>query len=401
MNWSRIACLEDLLRVGNYLPEAFCDWAREPIWQGAGFDIAAAPVDGHRHNLALAFDLDRFFALVREHGGDISWRRHHHGIPEPAGDYLMQQVPEGTLILGMELPPWLRSLCDRQHVTYIDIRVSPLRFARDLYMAVRSNDQDLFDRIRTFAVPDDECRLEASAMAASIRCHQRSLLSAGRHGFALGTSLVYVGQMPTDAALVVEDGSVLRCAMFAERLRALDDGRRLWYKPHPYAGAFAEEERTVLEHIFGRRAEICMQNIYQVLSAGEDVRLVGLTSGVMQEAPYFGKIAHAMHAPATRIAGDSGAYDEGGYLQIRFEDYLAPIFWHRVLAPERSAPRVPRLPVIQSNQLREGLGLWWDYSKYMIWERPFWVEAFVRSGGGALQSRVAELERRLADADRS
>jgi len=401
MKWDTIACLEDLLRVGVYLPEAFCDWAREPIRQGAGFDIASAPVGGRRHNLMQDLDLEKFFALVRAESGDAAWDRHHQRIPAVAGDYLMRHVPEATLILAMELPPWLRLLCEERDVPYIDLRVSPLRFARDLYVAMRTNDRSMFERMRPFAVPDDECRLEAATMAASIRCHQRSLRVTGRHDFSLGRSLVFIGQVATDAAVIAADGTVLRCAMFADQLRALDDGRRLWYKPHPYAGAFADEERAVLAEIFGRDAETCMQNVYQILSSNEDVHLVALTSGVLQEAAYFGKSAHSLHGPATPIAADEDAHEDGGYLQIRFEDYLAPMFWHAVLAPQRPAPRVPRLPAMQPNQFREGLGLWWDYSKHVLWERPFWVEAFVRSGGGALQNRVSELERRLGEEDAS
>lgn len=153
--------------MGGYLPEAFCDWAREPIRQGAGIDIASAPVGGGRHNLSPHLDLEKFFALIRAESGDAAWDRHHQRVPAAAGDYLMRHVPEGTLILSMELPPWLRKLCEARDVPYIDLRVSPLRFARDLYVAMRTNDRTTYERMRAFAVPDDECRLEAATMAAS------------------------------------------------------------------------------------------------------------------------------------------------------------------------------------------------------------------------------------------
>src|SRR5688572_13054507 len=93
MEWPNIACLEDLLRPGTYLPEAFYDWAREPIRQGAGIDIGGSPRRTRRHNLAPAFELDRFVELLSESGRGTDWAQHFHAVPEEAGDYLMSHVP--------------------------------------------------------------------------------------------------------------------------------------------------------------------------------------------------------------------------------------------------------------------------------------------------------------------
>lgn len=397
MKFTRIACLEDLLRPGIYLPEAFCDWAREPIKQGTRLDIASSPVDGGRHNLEQDFELQQFLSLVRGKESEAAWDLYHQEIPAEAGDYLMRHVPEHTLIFAMELPPWLRKLCEAHEIPFLDVRCSPLRFGRDLYVAIYTNDQTLFERIRAFTVPSDECRLEASLLATSTRCHQRSLQRTGRFEFQMGRSLVFIGQMGSDAALIAPDGTILRASMFAEQLRALEDNRRVWYKPHPYAGAFGDEENAVLAEIFGRPPEVCTQNIYQLLSSKEDIQLVALTSGVIQEAAYFDKKAHYLHPPALRIAADGAPHTEGCYLQIRFEDFISPIFWHSVLSPERQPPQVSRLPRVQANQFREGLGLWWDYSKHLIWERPFWIEAFERAGGIALRRRIEKLESEFRD----
>ena len=301
----------------------------------------------------------------------------------------------------MELPPWLSTLCDRRSIPYIDLRVSPLRFGRDLYLAMATNDRSIYERIHRFAVPQDECRLEASIMAASVRCHQRRLESQGRHQFTLGSCLVYIGQVGDDAAVLSPRGTFLRCEDYAGRLRMLDKGQRLLYKPHPYACAFADREKSAVADIFGRKPEICLQNTYQILSSPDEVEIVAISSGVIQEAAYFNKPGHLLYRSFCPLAGDDDEFDAGRFIQVRFQDILAPGFWHAVLAPQRPAPRVSRIQPVQPNQFREALDQWWDYSKFLLWERSFWVEAYVRSGGGALRTRVAELERRLDDRDRT
>lgn len=99
------------------------------------------------------------------------------------------------------------------------------------------------------------------------------------------------------------------------------------------------------------------------------MQLVGISSGVLQQVAYFGKAAHALHRPACVLADENSAFEPSLYQQIRFQDFLAPDFWHAVLTPERTAPRIGRIPSFPPNHFRELLDQWWDYSKYMLWER--------------------------------
>lgn len=120
--------------------------------------------------------------------------------------------------------------------------------------------------------------------------------------------------------------------------------------------------------------------------------LLGLSSGMLQEARYFSKEAHTLFRPVVPLADDSARASGSGYVQVRLGDAISPAFWHCALAPDRPAPRISALPGVQPSHARELLDHWWDYSMCLIWERTLWVEGFTRSGGGLLRDRVDALE---------
>lgn len=240
----------------------------------------------------------------------------------------------------------------------------------------------------------EELRLEAALLAANVRMHRRHLEEARDYRFDdLDGCLLFVGQAPYDASLLAPDGRSLRCEDFAERLRQLCAGRRLLHKAHPLAPDFAGQERQALERISGQSVSVCQQNAYQILSGEDDIQLVGISSGLLQEAPWFDKTAHVLFQPFVPLAGMPGATEgRQPFRQVRFQSFLAPAFWHRVLAPERPAPRLAALPELAHHHAREVLDHWWDYSKVLTWERTLPYEAFMRGGGAAHRQRLAALE---------
>src|SRR5690606_38523777 len=143
----------------------------------------------------------------------------------------------------------------------------------------------------------------------------------------------------------------------------------------------------------------CLQNAYQILSAEEDIHLIGISSGLLQEAAWFGKTAHTLFKPFVPLAGqdDTGMQ---AYQQVHYHSWISPGFWHQLLTPGRRATRLLQMTALPHNLGRETLDQWWDYSKVMTWERALPIESLLRAGGGALQTRVAELEARQAGEER-
>lgn len=396
-----IVCVPDLLRGGRGFPEGFIDLVREPIRQGANINIGYPPNSKRSHGMAPGFDLHEFRALAGmttdifadSTTRQMQWSTSYHRLSDSAVNYLFDHLPANHLLLSFEIPQWLARACTERNVDFLDLRPSPLRFGRDLYMAVRCTSETLFSRMETNRVCEEELRLEAALLGANVRMHKARLES--ERGFTsenLDGALLFIGQAPYDASLIAPDGRSLRCTDFADELLELCQGRRLLHKPHPFALEFAQEERKALERITGQAPLACQQNAYQILSSEDNVTLVGISSGLLQEACWFDKTAHLLYRPFVPLVSPDASATADTYQQIHFQTLLSPAFWHQVLAPERPAPRLARLPTFAHNHARETLDQWWDYSKVMTWERAFTHEAFMRGGGSALRQRVEKLE---------
>lgn len=397
-NFSNIVCIPDLLRNARGFPEGFFDILREPVRQGTGIEVEEIAWEARNSKRNGSFNFLKFLecsGIVGDAAPEGSWASNYYNFPSSAIDYLFNNLPQadGTIFLTFEIPPWLEQAFLQRGMDFIDLRLSPLRFSRDLYIALRTSNTEIFQRIGAHTVTPEEIRLEASLLGANLRMHQaHQEVKKSYRAENLESSLVFIGQTPNDASLLSSDNNFLRCSAFSDQLGALVKEKRFLYKIHPLAGDFFRDEISTLKEIIGQSPKICHLNTYQILSSQEKIELVGISSGVLQEAAWFNKIAHTLFQPYVPLLDFTEAINLKKYQQIHFQTFLSPAFWHQVLAPEIPAPRLAALPTLAHSHARETIDHWWDYSKVMTWERTLPYEAFMRSGGAALQQRVNQLE---------
>ena len=394
-----IICVPDLLHTSRAAFESLFDLVREPIRQGGHLDIGHPPGGKKNHGLLPGFDLQEFLNLASQ--GKTSspedlWAQTYHHMPPQAVDYLFASLPKHALLLSCNMPPWLRRACVSRDIPFLDIRHSPLGFGRDIYIALDTSHAALRERLASRAVTNEELRLEASFLAANLRAHRTRLQEGMRHSFELDGTLIYVSQPPRDVSLLAEDGTFQNPDDFVEQLRALSADRELLFMIDyfdSYLSAFANRQRSELSTRLGKPVRACPQSIYQILSAHDDVELVGISSPMLQEAPWFDKTAHWLgNGPVTPLAL-SPNWQAPGYFQVHFQDVLAPAFWHQILAPDAPEPRLPRLPRLDRHLGRELLDDWREYEKVLNWERSMPWRAFERSGGIVLRNRINALEK--------
>lgn len=389
MRFGTVVCLDDLLRESYWPAKEFMyDLVRAPVHLAGGIDIAKSPRMGQRSNLRPGFEAERFLALVGLRD-PAQWARFHHRIPDAAADYLMRHVPADGLVLSYEMPPWMRGLLDAADIAYLDLRISPLRFASDLYMGFATNRPELHEAVRAHAVGEAEVLAEACLMAAKVRYRRRYL----PENLRLSGRAVYIGQTREDTALVDGQGRCARIEDVAAGLCRQVGGLELLYKPHPFAGAFAEEERARLGEILRRPVGLCELDTYDLLAGDDDVVLTGLSSGVLQEATWFGKQAHALLPPVCR-PGFGADHDPGQHLLVASHEFLSEPLWASILGTPRREGAL-RLPP-QPNRLRELHNTWWGYASHAVRDSVLHKEAFELSGGARLDRAVRDCQVGLA-----
>lgn len=406
MQFSNIVCLLNILSPWRSKADGFFDFIREPVQQACGIDIGYAP-GKMPSKMHPEFDLAHFRKLAQADSHTPSsdlWLTTYHHMPEPALDYLFAHLPDNTLILASEMPPWLRKACEQRQQIFLDIRQSPLGFGRDSFIALDTNNATLRSRLAERAISEEELRLEASLLSANMRIHRSQLEESMHHTFNLDGTLIYIWQPSWDTSLLQPDGHILHINDFSTQLKNLLHGRRLLFMrdfSDPYShhiNDLLEKERTALSVLTGQSVNFCPQNIYQILTGLDDNELVSINAGYHQEAPYFHKKSHTFYSQVTPLASPS---ELTGYLQFHFQDILAPAFWHQILAPHALPPRLPCLPTLDRQHARESMNDWGEYEKVLTWERSLPWHAFRRLGGIVQGRRIAALEEKVLNLTQS
>lgn len=376
MRYEYIVCFDDVLRQEYGLAkEFFYNLLREPIRQATGLNIGSCPTFRHyEHNLKPTFSLERFLSFFNS-----SWPANYHEIPPRAQTYLLENLHPKTLIVSYEMPPWLEKFCVAENIDFIDIRISPLRFARDLYICLKSNNVNFMKKFQKKEVLQEEFLLEASLMTAYGRYKPQPSLE--------DNALIYVGQTAKDASLVDAKGAFISIEHIDTRQSF--HHQNIYYLPHPYAKDHAKKEFETLKTLC-KRISFLDENIYNLLCFSGSLEFIAISSSVLQEAPYFGKKGTFLHGPICPLSG------KNRYIQLHAQTIMQPIFWHNLLTPSAPKPKLKKLPLLQPNMLRQLHNAWWGYARFVSEFRYIDKEAFWLSGGNTLKQEIDSLSQRIA-----
>lgn len=306
------------------------------------------------------FDRERFYSLCGLDGVTReNWLRIISGAPSAAAKEYLAAAFTGALVLCHEADS-LVPLLEAAEIPYVDMRLSPIRFLDDVYFAFKSNVLAIAERLHPYIIPERAIHYAANRVAShyQARCEPAQIGHSVSTCFLPPGSLLLCGQIDVDNSLV-RDGRIVGFPTFAEEIdRLIAQYDHVYYKPHPYVlrgGANAQfiRERPAIQ--------MTKHNIYRLLSDDNLACVVALSSGVLREAAYFGRRAHALSHEYTRLARDCDQPATGVYAPVA-DDYFSPTFWADILSPVLPTRQCQRFAFQgRADFMRKHLGMWWGY----------------------------------------
>jgi hypothetical protein len=171
----------------------------------------------------------------------------------------------------------------------LDVEVHAWRFEPTLTLRVRTNDEALAAVLQAIELPEETAWNAAAGLGAWFA--RRNPPTVFDPALRVG---LFVGQTQVDLSLV-RGGVRLRPVDVVTQVAALArDVDVLLVKPHPYEPS-PEHLLPLLEAV--PNARWCTDNIYALLCCDNLAWVTGLSSGALQEAPFFGKSAHGLLVP--------------------------------------------------------------------------------------------------------
>jgi hypothetical protein len=264
---------------------------------------------------------------------------------------LLDQAFSGALVLGFELPDVLVRYFLHRGIPYIDSIVHPARFLDDIFLGFRTNVPEVFEALRTYAIPEEQLYVQAGIHAATI--------ARMRPVPASPNSCLLLGQTRIDKSLLCGD-RVLSLDDFGNELRRLArEHGRIYFKRHPYA---QKDPAIITQLQQDGLLEITEANTYALLCNENISKVVSISSGALYEAQYFGKEAQYLYQPCQRLAKETYAFDPWAFVGV-YDAFYTPRFWADLLAAVCPVDNCPEVQVpAKTSRLRTSLQLYWGYN---------------------------------------
>jgi len=294
---------------------------------------------------------------------ETSWIGEYWQLTEQARRELQPYISKDLIYFGYEMTPGLRDFLNETGIIYVDVRISPLRFLPDLCLAMRSNSCAINGLLARHCIPEKDVLREAAFLKAS-QVHLYRYSNGSRTGMRTPTYLI--GQTEADASILTRKG-LAQLPDYISDIVAFVDGKSLHFVPHPYC---SEETnlRVVLEL---RNAGLDVQTVkingYDLLCGEESVRLIGLSSGLLQEASCFGHESRNFLPFICPVGYSEEGLNTGAYGQFDFDWFTGEEFIVAVASSQAGA-ELPRSRVsrMKPDRLRALHQAWWSYPEHVI-----------------------------------
>lgn len=332
------------------------------------YDLFARQISdavGRRPELVLglestAFDRERFYSLCgMETITRDNWLRIASGNHSAAAREYVADSFADALVICHEADS-LAPLFEMAGISYIDMRLSPIRFLDDVHFAFKTNMPDIAGKLREYIIPESALHYSAGRVKSyyQARCEISQIGPTVSTCHLPANSLLLCGQIDIDSSLL-RDGRIIDFSCFAEKIDdMIAEYDHVFFKPHPYALRGGANARFLRAR---PRIRFTKQNIYKLLADDNLAAVAALSSGVLTEAGYFGRQARVISHDYTKLAKDTAPAEDGEYVSVR-DEYFSPTFWADILSPCLAVRECRYFNFAnRADFMRKHLGMWWGY----------------------------------------
>lgn len=259
-------------------------------------------------------------------------------------EYSLLRFYNGGLVIGFELPPYLKSFFDRNGIYYINCEISPIRFMDDLLIRFESNSVTVNQSIKQYEVNEDEVLLYAGLIKSG---GVRRLSSIPSNG-----TLLLLLQTKFDKVLIDGKGFAKINDYIDDLYEVSQNYTNVLVKHHPLQ---RQDQLNDIIRDSVEKVSVTNENFYNLVSHDNVEGVIALSSGCLDEAKYFGKNVHCLmrRNESNNIVTT----------QVKSEFYN-PDFWRDILSDLVSVTSSDGIEIpFRANRLRKLLGISWGYNE--------------------------------------
>lgn len=322
------------------------------------------------------------------YGGDEEWLKiyDYDGNIDDLCSYYKQYIYD-SLVIYIEMPLIYKRIHNKLNIPYIDLTVHPIRFLDDNLWGISTNCPAIFDRMKQYQIDDNKFYIQANYIKAISDFNPLKIEE---------NAAVIIGQTNVDKALY-HNGRCLSIMDFEEQIKQLGEKYSVvYYKSHPFNHDLKKIHKFLAQFPF---VKLCPSdwNAYEMLAHPNLQAVYAITSGVLYEAPYFGKEANCLHKLCFHFDYRKDCeYDEDLYLSI-YGDFAYPNFWADVLAEVVETKTISDDVKVENipNRIRAIFNDYWSYTK--LDPSVITVSKQYNDQIRTLTRKVQVLERQLAE----
>lgn len=282
-----IIFIDDFFRIEHWQAKRFIyDVINASVKAVFGFEILYPRQD--KSNRII--NIDKLYEIAGFQPDNKSfWVGYYYQIPASVENHLSEILPQDAIYISYEAPPWLTNLLNKNNLKYIDIRLSYLRFMSDIPVLISTNIPELSELIlNEYKLRDSEIIFEADLLKATLKHN----IGGGKKYNFVDNALIILGQTEQDTSLLSKT-KINETAKFSDFRAIIKENSekfsKILYKQHPFSSETHKKfELDVLKQITGKQIQLINNNVYELFSLPFKMKFLGLSSGALVEAKYFG-----------------------------------------------------------------------------------------------------------------